>query len=235
MLKSYLYRVFKGEISLFQTFWIWFITITLLIELFFENTYINEKISHSQYANVLDLTLFFISFFYSIFIFLAIFRSANNYLGKKLWSLLAKILVTVNLIFTLSIFNEIIKAYFLEDYFIKKDIDNFRKTLPIDVDYATQLIDIKMNNKNITYLFKIDDIVLENNPLTPKFKRDMQNNICETPENGELFKKNYSITYKYINKNSDDLIEIIVDKKVCGENIYDLEIMMELMKKENNL
>lgn len=235
MIKSYFHKIFKGEVSLFQTFWIWFITITVLLELFFENNYINEKISNSHFANFWDLLLYFISFSYSIFIFLAVFRSANRYLGKKIWSLSSKIAVTINLIFTLSIFNEIIKAYFLEDYFIKNDIENFKKELPIDVDYATQLVDIKLNNKSITYLFKIDDVVLENNPLNPKFKRDIQNNICETPENIQLLKKEYSIVYKYINKNSDDLTTIVINKNICGDGIYDLEIMMDLMKKDDKL
>jgi hypothetical protein len=49
----------------------------------------------------------------------------------------------------------------------------------------------------------------------------------------DLLKKDYILNYEYTNQNDEKLIEIKTTKEHCGKSIYDLEILAEVMKREN--
>ena len=139
--RNYFKQMFKGEIPLSIVFWIWFIFLSFLIELLL------------QINLIVNVYLDGLLLIYSIFIFYIIFKSAKNYQGLKIWSFLAKSVITIYLFFSMSIFINIYKYYFLEDYYLNKDIEIFRKNLPIAVDLNSTLIDIYKNKKTIFYKY----------------------------------------------------------------------------------
>lgn len=219
---NYLKKLLNGDISLFISFWIYFIFISFLIEFFFKIDLIQNSF--------IDLFLYSITLVYSILIFVIVYKSANKYLGSKIWSILAKTIVIINLFFSLTVLNDMIKYYFLEDYSIQKDINDFKSSLPIKIDSYTQLIDISKDDKTIFYVYKFYrknfDSAFNNN----KFKRKVQDSLCEDETTLNLLKKDYILDYKYINNEDKEIINILTDKDICGENIYDLDILKAILQ-----
>lgn len=169
---------------------------------------------------------------YSIIIFIIIFRSANRYKGSKVWSFLSKTIITINLFLSLSYSIDIIKFYFLEDYAIEKEITDFKKNLPMQVDSVSILIDIYKKNKTIFYNYQLFNVSLNEEKDKNRFKRQIQNSLCEDEVSLSLLKKDYILDYEYINEKEEKVINIQTKKENCGNSIYDLEILNEVLKKQ---
>ena len=229
--KNYFLKLFNGDISLSIVFWFWFIFISLLIEIFFETIFMESSYSHNK-ENYIELFLYFLISIYSFIIFWIVFKTANNYQGSKIFSFLSKIFVSINLFFSVNLFIEVNKFYFFEDYALEKEINSFKKNLPIQVDMNSILIDLYKEDKTIYYKYQLTEIFLEEEILKNKFKKQIQNSLCEDSTTLDLLKKDYILNYRYTNENNKELIEIKTDKKTCGDSIYDLEILNDVLKKQ---
>lgn len=131
--KNYFYKLMSGKTSLLIVFWFWFIFISFLIEVFFETIFMQTKYAQNK-ENYIEFFLYLILLIYAIAIFLIIFKTANNYKGSKFWSFSSKLLVTINLLFSVNFFIEVSKFYFFEDYALEKEIESFKDNLPIQID-----------------------------------------------------------------------------------------------------
>ena len=229
--RSYFFKLFNGDVSLTVVFWFWFIFISLLIEIFFETIFMESSYSHNK-ENYIELFLYFLISIYSFIIFWIVFKTANNYQGSKILSFLSKIFVSINLFFSINLFIEVNKFYFFEDYALEKEINSFKKNLPIQVDINSLLIDIYKENKTIYYKYQLTEIFLEEEILKNKFKKQIQSSLCEDSSTLDLLKRDYVLNYKYINENNKEIIEIKTDKIICGDSIYDLEILNDILKKQ---
>ncbi len=109
--KNYFYKLISGETSLVVVFWFWFIFLSFLVEVFFEIFFMQTKYVQNK-ENYLEFFLYFIILIYSVFILLTIFRTANKYNGSRIWSFLSKVLVSINLLFSINFFIEVSKFYF---------------------------------------------------------------------------------------------------------------------------
>ena len=231
-MKMYLKKLLKGEVSLFISFWFWFVGLSFFMEIFFQVKFNQNPFINNNYT---ELILFLLMFIYAVLIFMIIFRSANNYKGSKLWSFLAKTIVTINLFFSLSFSMDTIKFYFLEDYAIAKEIEDFKDSLPIQVDSVSVLIDIYKKNKTIFYNYQLFDVSLNKDADKNRFKKQIQDSLCEDESSLDLLKKDYILEYEYINEKEEKVINIQTSKENCGKSIYDLEILNEVLKKQEML
>ena len=220
--KAYFIRLLQGEISLSITFWLWFIFLSLIINILIDNS-LNES---------LIINFYIINFLYSIFIFISIQRSASKYKGNKLWSFLAKLIISINLLFTLFTSYALLKIHFFEDYAIKNEINNLKDSLPLKVDSFSYLIDININDKSIYYIYQLKDIDIKTKFNLNKFKSQVQNSLCENENTLKLLKKDYILEYLYIDKDKNKITKIKTNKDECGKNIYDMEILREILKYE---
>ncbi len=228
-MKIYFKKLLKGEISLFIVFWFWFVFVSFFIEVFFQI----ESLSNTFYeTNYLQLFLYLIILIYSILIFVFVFKSAINYKGSKLWSFLAKVIITINLFISLSYSADIVKFYFLEDYAIEKEISDFKKNLPMQVDSVSILIDIYKRNKTIFYNYQLFNVSLNEENDKNRFKRQIQNSLCEDEISLSLLKRDYILDYEYINEKEEKVINIQTEKNDCGKSIYDLEILNDVLEKQ---
>ena len=228
-MKIYFKKLLKGEISLFIVFWFWFVFISFFIEVFFQI----ESLSNTFYeTNYSQLFLYLIILIYSILIFVFVFKSAINYKGSKLWSFLAKVIITINLFISLSYSADIVKFYFLEDYAIEKEISDFKKNLPMQVDSVSILIDIYKRNKTIFYNYQLFNVSLNEENDKNRFKRQIQNSLCEDEISLSLLKRDYILDYEYINEKEEKVINIQTEKNDCGRSIYDLEILNDILEKQ---
>lgn len=231
---SYFKKLLKGEVSFLITFWIWFVSISIIIEYFFETDIPQDLYNYSNESLYFSLILNLLILAYSIFIFIAIFRSAKKYTGSKIFSVIARILVGFNLLLSLNVVIDDVKYTFFEDYLLGLEIEKFNKELPIKVDLNSELIDIQKDDKSINYTYKLYDLSKEE--LDEKrFKNQVQNSLCEDDNNIELLKKDYILNYKYFDTYGKKIFEIITDKNSCGKNIYDLDILKEVLKQQGEL
>ena len=232
--RSYFRKLLNGELPLSITFWIWFVFLTLVLSVFTEVNFAHIDEDKSSLSVKLDFLFYILTFVYTVFIFIAVIRSANKYKGSKLFSSSAKVLVTINLIVSLYSAIDITKLYFLEDYAISSEISLFQKELPIMVNSYTQLENIEKVDKSIFYTYKLlrKDIKKEKNLRLYRFKKDVQNSLCEDDNTLELLKKDYILDYQYVDMNNEKIVHVVTNKDSCGPSIYDLEILKALFKEE---
>ena len=228
-MKIYFKKLLKGEISLFIVFWFWFVFVSFFIEVFFQIESLTNTFYETNYS---QLFLYLIILIYSILIFVFVFKSAINYKGSKLWSFLAKVIITINLFISLSYSADIVKFYFLEDYAIEKEISDFKKNLPMQVDSVSILIDIYKRNKTIFYNYQLFNVSLNEENDKNRFKRQIQNSLCEDEISLSLLKRDYILDYEYINEKEEKVINIQTEKNDCGRSIYDLEILNDVLEKQ---
>ena len=228
-MKIYFKKLLKGEISVFIVIWFWFVFVSFFIEVFFQIESLTNTFYETNYS---QLFLYLIILIYSILIFVFVFKSAINYKGSKLWSFLAKVIITINLFISLSYSADIVKFYFLEDYAIEKEISDFKKNLPMQVDSVSILIDIYKRNKTIFYNSQLFNVSLNEEKDKNRFKRQIQNSLCEDEISLSLLKRDYILDYEYINEKEEKVINIQTEKNDCGKSIYDLEILNDVLEKQ---
>ena len=228
-MKIYFKKLLKGEISLFIVFWFWFVFVSFFIEVFFQIESLTNTFYETNYS---QLFLYLVILIYSILIFMFVFKSAINYKGSKIWSFLAKVIITINLFISLSYSTDIVKFYFLEDYAIEKEISDFKKNLPMQVDSVSILIDIYKKNKTIFYNYQLFNVSLNEENDKNRFKRQIQNSLCEDEISLSLLKRDYILDYEYINEKEEKVINIQTEKSDCGRSIYDLEILNDVLEKQ---
>lgn len=228
--RNYFSRLLNGEISLAVVFWFWFVFLSLFLEYLqiqFAEFYIIDDIRY--------FSVYLLLFLYSSLIFILVFKSVNSYQGNKIWSFFAKVILTINLFYYLTSFIEVYKYTFLEDYYIDKEIEAFRKDLPITVDFNSTLIDIYKEEKNIFYKYDFKNFEELSLKDREKLEKQVYQSICENSNTLELLKKDYILKYEYVNSNNEKIMEIITTKDECGDSIYDLEILAEIMKQQGML
>ena len=229
--KNYFFKLINGETSLVVVFWFWFIFLSFLIEVFFEMYFMQTKYAQNK-ENYLEFFLYFIILIYSILISLSIYRTANKYSGSKMWSFLSKLLVSINLLFSINFFIEVSKFYFFEDYALEKEIESFKDKLPIQIDMNSTLIDIYKKDKTIYYKYQLHEVLLDDKFLKNKFKKQIQDSLCEDRSTVDLLKREYILNYIYVGEKQEEIVEIKTDKKVCGNSIDDLEILTDVLEKQ---
>lgn len=78
-------RLWRGEVSLGETYWVWGVVINLMIRFVLDELH-----------GLAHLALGLLWMAYGGFILIAIWRSATRYRGPHLWGMLAKIVVAFN-------------------------------------------------------------------------------------------------------------------------------------------
>lgn len=229
--KNYFFKLINGETSLVVVFWFWFIFLSFLIEVFFEMYFMQTKYAQNK-ENYLEFFLYFVILIYSILISLTIYRTANKYSGSKIWSFLSKLLVSINLLFSINFFIEVSKFYFFEDYALEKEIESFKDKLPIQIDMNSTLIDIYKKDKTIYYKYQLHEVLLDDKFLKNKFKKQIQDSLCEDRSTVDLLKREYILNYIYVGEKQEEIVEIKTDKKVCGNSIDDLKILTDVLEKQ---
>lgn len=96
---NYIIKLFRGDIPLHVTFWMYGFFIGHLASFLFENL----PETNNQYIWFLYMILFNFLMMYHIFILIAIWRSANKYQGKKNLREIAKLYVVFSVFVTFSI------------------------------------------------------------------------------------------------------------------------------------
>ena len=97
---SLISNFFEGKVKLWKSYWLVgellngvFLLIIFNLEIYFFNT--NSSVTQIPFFNFVNFTLFskIIIFFWTVFISIGIWRSAENYKGNIIWIILTFIIV----------------------------------------------------------------------------------------------------------------------------------------------
>ncbi len=220
------------------TFWVLFVLVTLLFNYFINLDFINYNFELESFNIQRNLILFFIYFIYSFFIFVLVIKAANRYEGSRFLTFFAKLFVTLNLVYTMLLSFNIIRSYFLEDYFITLQIEELNESLPMKVNSFSSLDSLTKNANTIHYKYKLEGNShifdkLELNSF--RFQEQIKESLCETPNTKNLLKKDYNLIYEYISKYNKSLVKVEAKKSDCGAGIYDLELLRLVLEQQNNI
>lgn len=175
-------KLWKGEYPLWVTFWIFGVLINVLFRVSFyyiEANYIAFLKNFGIYSIYL---LFFIAIVYSVFIWIAIWRSANNYKGSQFLAAAAKLTVilgALNMLFNYNtgLLNTLLsnKEPSINDQ-LKETSLLLNKSLPIKVDASTELYKISSGKNQLIYYYRL-------NALNEQQKEHIKNNWAKIQSN----------------------------------------------------
>lgn len=87
----FLLKMIRGDYGLFQTFWFFSFIPSLIFNLFL-------AIFQNKMSDDIRLFLILLMSLYSILVFIGIWKSANNYLGNRIWVFLSKLSVAMGIL-----------------------------------------------------------------------------------------------------------------------------------------
>jgi len=233
---NYFIRLWRGQISLPMTYWVWGVFLTFVVTLISGVLFGIMSQNQSLTSNIMILSLGAIVLLYSFFILVSIWRSASNHDGSRIWANIAKIIVVIN---SFLIMQEVYiesKVFWDFDTTITKQIESINTQLPIKINEQAVLISAGLSNKTIYYTYKLDNIELDKNrPFNMKiFEDNIKKAVCKDGEVIEIIENNYSLMYKYRDKNEKLITQVHTDEKMCLDYYSDDEILKKILNENES-
>lgn len=89
---NYIRKLWRGDVSLVVTFWVWYIFLSLIVSVI-HDVVVLWLSGYPAIVLVVVVLLDLMILLYLVFITVAVWRSATKYQGKYIWELLAKTLI----------------------------------------------------------------------------------------------------------------------------------------------
>ncbi len=211
-------------------FWFYFALITIILREY----YFEEKIYiYHIFPSKIDI-LFSLAFFgfiiYSFTVFVLVLKKSKNTKTNSFLVFIGNLTITLHLAYTTYQSYSLINLTLLKDYHISTQIKELRKTLPISVNSFTDLIDISKNENQISYIYKLNKLKIDIETLDLRsFKNGIHESLCNENYSLDVLKHNYTLNYKYLDKNKEKIIDVNTTKEDCGDSIYDLDYLKLIM------
>lgn len=215
---NFVVRLFKGDVSLPITYWIFGVLIggigSRLALSAIEYNF--SKLSLHDNGELIMSLVFWGFVAYFLFIAVAIWRSASKYEGRPIWSYLAKFVVILNFVF----FG--INFWMSNDteFAFKEALRKTDENLPTMIDNETRLNSISIEGKSILAKYTMVNWSVENvevEQFTSFIREELKTRACEGKEMRFLFEKGYRAIHVYLDKNSDDITKITLNIDDCSE------------------
>lgn len=98
---SFLVRLFRGDIDLWVTFWVFGVSVSIFYKLIITLLIVNSQAVLEVGGRGLFIIVLLVGLVYQPFIWIAVWRSANKYKGFSLWAFLAKFSVILGIVSTI--------------------------------------------------------------------------------------------------------------------------------------
>lgn len=220
-------KLWKGELSLALTFWVFGVLVSLIFRLFFY--YINQNYIWFtiKFGNYPIYFLSGISLIYSLFIWVAIWRSSDKYKGSQFLVAVAKLMVILGALHTFVDYKTgILSRLFNQEnnlrQQLKDEINNLNKGLPTKLDENTELYKITLDKNSISYYFRLINLntnqssYLKNtlNNANKTATANIINSVCNDNDIKKLFTQNIDLYYHYENEGIE-ISTIHITKNDC--------------------
>lgn len=231
---NYFIRLFKGEISLPMTYWVWFLFLNFIIVIsssFYFNSMPLEPTKIQK--NIVLLIIIFV-ILYSIFILIAVWRSASNHDGSKFWAIIAKIIVIINFINLISDIYNVSKVFTNEQYALVNSIKQLNKRTPLKVNDNIHITKALIHDKSIYYTYRLNNIresKLPNLNIT-MINDNVLKESCKDEQVIKALKDGYRFHYYYTNNVDKKLAEIKIINDDCIKFNEDENILRKILNKD---
>ena len=233
---NYFMRLWRGQISLPMTYWVWGVFITFIVTLITGFLFGILTQNQTLTSNILTIGMGVIVLLYSFFILVSIWRSATNHDGSRLWANIAKVIVVINSFLIMKEGYIESKVFWDFDTTVAKQIKSINTQLPIKINEQSVLISAGLSNKIIYYTYKLDSIELDKNrPFNLKiFEDNIKKAVCKDDEVIEIIENKYSLIYKYRDKNEKLITQVHTDEKMCLDYYSDDEILKKILNENDS-
>ncbi|KTC83356.1 hypothetical protein [Legionella cincinnatiensis] len=220
-------KLWKGELSLVLTFWVFGVVISLILRLLFyyiNQNYIWFTIKFGSYPLYF---LYGVSLIYSLFIWVAIWRSSNKYKGSQFWAAVAKLMVILGALHTFVDYKTGILSRLLSQennlrQQLRDEVNNLNKGLPTKLDENTELYKITLDKNSISYYFRLVNLntnqssYLKNtlNNANKTATTNIINSVCNNNDITKLFEQDIDLYYHYENEGIE-IFNIHITKNDC--------------------
>ncbi len=214
-------KLWSGDVSLPVTYWVFGVLIggvvlkgvlLVLIELSF------ARIAMSEFGNLGLRGYYWFTVAYSLFMAVAIWRSAQKYQGIRIWSHLARAAVVLGVLsLAVSVLNGFAQGG-NSDTVIDAEFRMMNKSLPVMIDEGTRLDNVSRQQKEIHYHYTligylVRDLNIDrfNALMTPQLKTVACTNVATRP----LLDRGRRLVYFYNDKEGHPIVRIVVSKSDC--------------------
>lgn len=216
---GFIARLFRGEVSLPITYWVFGVLIgnvCTLISLTIIGSY--EDIASYQIGAWVVMGFYWVVVAYIIFIYIAIWRSAGNYQGMAIWAGLARVVVVLSALVLIANFIVWFQQGSDKDLALNEEIKMFNLSLPSMADDDTRLDHVSIQDKDIYYNYTLVNMLAADLDLT-RFTLLMTPNLktaqCANEEARPLLNEGRKLVYMYRDKSSKAVAKIVVEKSDC--------------------
>ena len=225
--ENFLKALWKGDIPLSITYWVFGF---LLGSIFKVVSYVIEHNLMTMILKIPEQSLEYLLFtynawlvVYSIFISVAIWRSATKYKGSTIWAILAKVLVVLGI---LALSLSLVFAYKLEkDPFSAANVNILNKSLPILIDEGARMEKVSLHEGNIYYnvtLLDIDGKEVDVKDFEASLRPELEE-ACDDKDEREFLEKGKTINFHCVDKNNQFFSMITVGKANCANRAPKIE------------
>jgi hypothetical protein len=214
-------KLWNGDVSLVTTYWIYGVLASIIFRII-------EEILKAIFKSPSFMTLsgpaaiciawstrIFVTFMfiYFVFIFVAIWRSANKYTGEKRWARIAKLMVIIGAIQFMLYIPPTIHAMFVHPSPTVQVINKM-------IDPETKLLNITFKNNTYTYNCKLIHLSLSDLNLK-RFNKMIRKTVLDDVRKKDFFKRamrdtKASIAYHFIDKQNHFVSNVIIKPSDCG-------------------
>ena len=215
---NFFLRLFRGDISLPITYWVFGVGTGIVfrfVNFLIEKNFIQIVMHDQGIALIKGYNIFAILI--SLFLSIAIWRSANKYDQSPGWALVAKIMVIIRLlVIVMTIYNQ----YFIDtELALKNEILLTNNNLPMMADEQTRFDRMSLDKGNIYYhytLMDIDKSEVDLNYFIVKMHTSLAEVSCKDEATFGLLKDGRKLIFDYKDKNNDNITDITVEFYDCN-------------------
>ncbi|MDH5218271.1 MAG: hypothetical protein OEX19_11270 [Gammaproteobacteria bacterium] len=212
---NYLLRLYKGEIPLVVTYWIFGvlgnIIFIIILEAFLKPNMV--LIVTYKYGIYLYKCYAWVVFVYFVFIAVCIWRSSNRYSGEKLWPILAKLIVISNLI---------TMAYVLipkdSETALKRKLEIANESLPAMISERTRIDRVYLLGSNIYYDYTLVQELRKNIDIAYFKKETKKSLVIKNCGNEIIFnsmEKDKVYVFVYHDKTGNQFAKVDISVNDC--------------------
>lgn len=215
---NFFVRLFRGDIALPITYWVYGVGMALLFRLghyIIEVNFMHIVLYEHGITFIKSFNLFAIVV--NLFLSIAIWRSASKYVQSPNWAMVAKVLVIIRM---LVLAKTIYLQYFSDSQVgIQNEILISNKSLPIMVDESTRFDRMSLIERDIYYHYTIidlDKLEVDTNYFKVMMHKSIEESSCKDKAMLSLLKEQRKLIFEYKDKNNELISEITLDIYNCS-------------------
>ena len=212
--------LFRGDVPLATTYWVFGVLFgNIGFSLILRNIYKHDLPMLKTPVGIWSMGLFFCFIvIYSLFISIAVWRSAGKYQGNKLWGILARATVALNLIWFLVGFLSGFQQARNKTDGLLAELDRINQRLPLMLDNDTRLDHIDMKDMNIYQNYTLVNLStdqIDKDQFISIMSKEIKDGQCQDQARHNLMKDGMTFIFSYRDKAHQKVAEIPVVVSDC--------------------